>query len=248
MKGSGVTGKGVITVVIALAFAGIALALFALFIRWAMGESDPAAGGPAAQVVAVSQRDRIADDVFVPYDRAQYPKLAAKVGERWEELQPLREEAAQRALAQPGCGKVSIAEISVDRSTREQLQAFVYCDDASVRIDFSEADLSPDPAVRARAEEQRKAELAQQEQDELWAIEMEDRVRAQLKDPDSARFRNTRTYHGGGVPVACGEVNSKNSFGGMGGFQRFVAAGDIIALDEQVEGGLQKLWIQFCKD
>lgn len=248
MRGSVATGKGVITVVIALAFAGIALALFALFIRWAMRESGPAASEPAAQVVAASLRARIADDVFVPYDRAQYPKLAAKVGGRWGELQPLREAAAQRALELPGCGKASIAEISVDRSTREQLQAFVYCDDAPVRIDFSEADLSPDPAVRARAEEQRKAVAAQQELDELWAFRMEDRVRDQLKDPDSARFRNTRTYHGGGAPVACGEVNSKNSFGGMGGYQRFVAAGDTIALDEQVEGGLQKLWSQFCKD
>lgn len=37
-----------------------------------------------------------------------------------------------------------------------------------------------------------------------------------LKDPDSAEFRNQRGF--------CGEVNSKNSFGGYVGFKRFIAA------------------------
>ncbi|MFI8395985.1 hypothetical protein ACIGEI_10595 [Pseudomonas sp. NPDC078863] len=37
-----------------------------------------------------------------------------------------------------------------------------------------------------------------------------------LKDPDSAQFRNQRGF--------CGEVNSKNSFGGYAGFRRFIAA------------------------
>lgn len=37
-----------------------------------------------------------------------------------------------------------------------------------------------------------------------------------LKDPASAEFRN---QHG-----LCGEVNSKNSFGGYVGFKRFIAA------------------------
>lgn len=88
----------------------------------------------------------------------------------------------------------------------------------------------------------------QQERDELWVIHMESKVRERLKDPDSAKFRKSQTFHGGGVPVVCGEVNSKNSFGGMGGFQRFVAAGEIIALDEQVEGGIQQVWDQFCRN
>lgn len=88
----------------------------------------------------------------------------------------------------------------------------------------------------------------QRERDELWVIHMESKVRERLKDPDSATFRGTRTFHGGGAPVACGEVNSKNGFGGMGGYQRFVAAGDIIALEEQVEGGLQETWDQFCRE
>lgn len=37
-----------------------------------------------------------------------------------------------------------------------------------------------------------------------------------LKDPGSAEFRNQHGF--------CGEVNSKNSYGGFVGFKRFIAA------------------------
>lgn len=43
-----------------------------------------------------------------------------------------------------------------------------------------------------------------------------------LKDPGSAQFRNERLTTSG---VLCGEVNSKNSFGGNGGFKHFILAG-----------------------
>lgn len=42
-------------------------------------------------------------------------------------------------------------------------------------------------------------------------------VLVQLKDPASANFRNQFGL--------CGEVNSKNSYGGFNGFQSFIAAG-----------------------
>lgn len=51
-------------------------------------------------------------------------------------------------------------------------------------------------------------------------------VKAQLKDPDSARFRNVRTVPllGAGDhlgDVYCGEVNARNSMGGYTGFASF---------------------------
>jgi hypothetical protein len=45
---------------------------------------------------------------------------------------------------------------------------------------------------------------------------------ASLKDSESARFRNERIAKSGAL---CGEVNSKNSFGGYVGFKRFILAG-----------------------
>jgi hypothetical protein len=44
-----------------------------------------------------------------------------------------------------------------------------------------------------------------------------------LKDPDSAKFRNMRFVKYNGRTVVCGEVNSKNSYGGYVGFENFVA-------------------------
>ena len=52
-------------------------------------------------------------------------------------------------------------------------------------------------------------------------------VRAQLIDPDSAQFANEKTYSRGAV---CGEVNSKNRFGGYVGFTRYVYFATLVSL------------------
>ncbi len=50
-------------------------------------------------------------------------------------------------------------------------------------------------------------------------------IRNQLRDPESAQFRNVRYFgdwtRAGGV--VCGEVNAKNGFGGFSGFHWFTA-------------------------
>ena len=51
-------------------------------------------------------------------------------------------------------------------------------------------------------------------------------VRASLKDPDSAQFKDVyANYTDEFLVVACGRVNSKNSLGGYTGFKRFVSNG-----------------------
>ena len=73
------------------------------------------------------------------------------------------------------------------------------------------------------------------------------RIKNRLKDPSSATFRNTRVYHAI-THVVCGEVNSKNSFGGYIGYQRFVSGGSIQVLEEEMgEGEMDKTWRQVCK-
>lgn len=50
-------------------------------------------------------------------------------------------------------------------------------------------------------------------------------LRSLLKDPDSAKYRNQFLAQiDGGNLMLCGEVNSKNSFGGFTGFKRFIAS------------------------
>lgn len=65
-------------------------------------------------------------------------------------------------------------------------------------------------------------------------------LKAYLKDSDSAEIRNHK-----GV---CGEVNSKNSFGGYGGFKRFIASSAIVAIEgENMDSSeFQNAWDQVC--
>lgn len=76
-----------------------------------------------------------------------------------------------------------------------------------------------------------------------------DSTRAKLKDPKSADFQGVYFHRGSdGVPVTCGRVNSKNSFGGYGGFQRFVSAGktDLTFLEEEV-ADFPVVWRRLCE-
>jgi hypothetical protein len=56
--------------------------------------------------------------------------------------------------------------------------------------------------------------LADVTQQGLWIVKSRDAIKSRLRDPSSADFRNVRFYSCGPVPVVCGEVNSKNGFGG----------------------------------
>lgn len=51
-------------------------------------------------------------------------------------------------------------------------------------------------------------------------------VKYHMKDPDSTRFRNVRIQRHGMTEhkIVCGEVNSKNSYGGYVGFVKFIAS------------------------
>lgn len=62
-------------------------------------------------------------------------------------------------------------------------------------------------------------------------------VRERLKDPESAKFKNVSTHKtpAGGLLV-CGNVNSKNSFGGYVGFRPFMyATSGVVILQEDME-------------
>lgn len=70
------------------------------------------------------------------------------------------------------------------------------------------------------------------------AFESGDEVRVKylLKDASSAEFRNQRTGSPAGSKdenVYCGEVNSKNAFGAMVGFTRYVVIGNAVLIGNE---------------
>jgi len=48
-------------------------------------------------------------------------------------------------------------------------------------------------------------------------------VADQMKDPNSAQFRNWHAFQSNHGVLVCGEVNARNSFGGYVGFTHFLA-------------------------
>jgi hypothetical protein len=44
----------------------------------------------------------------------------------------------------------------------------------------------------------------------------------QMKDPDSAHFRNVHAFQSQKGLIICGEINAKNAFGGYVGYSHFV--------------------------
>jgi hypothetical protein len=88
-----------------------------------------------------------------------------------------------------------------------------------------------------------------EEKEMIWIHKGKDAVKMKLKDPSSAKLQNVYFFRGNdGLPMTCGEVNSKNSLSGYGGFQRFVSAGnaDLTFLEEDVLD-FDTVWNRFCK-
>lgn len=82
-----------------------------------------------------------------------------------------------------------------------------------------------------------------------WIELGKDAIREKLRDPSSAEFRNVTFHSGGGVPMACGEVNANNGFGGKGGYERFIAAGTTMAVMESemtTAAEMTEVWDRYC--
>lgn len=106
----------------------------------------------------------------------------------------------------------------------------------------------PQPKVVAKKDDSPFADVGAQR---LWIVKSRDAIRSRLRDPGSADFRNERFYSGGAAPVVCGEVNSKNGFGGYSGFQRYIAAGDVpdlafLASDFASGDSIDNVWAKLC--
>ena len=73
-------------------------------------------------------------------------------------------------------------------------------------------------------------------------------ARASVSDPESAKFRYGFVSEKWKVPTTCGEINYKRATGGYAGFQRFVAAGPVALLEEEMSGEqFRRLWSVMCE-
>ena len=87
-----------------------------------------------------------------------------------------------------------------------------------------------------------KKEPTEAELNSFRELKAQESVKALLKDPSSAEFRNMNGM--------CGEVNSKNSFGAYTGFVRFIGTPDITLIEgenPQVDQAtFNEVWKKMC--
>jgi hypothetical protein len=72
-----------------------------------------------------------------------------------------------------------------------------------------------------------------------------ERVKDSLKDPDSAKFKSDFAGKDGAV---CGFVNAKNSYGGYGGFVRYIATPEHVVMDGDESWKMDSRWFDVCAD
>lgn len=73
--------------------------------------------------------------------------------------------------------------------------------------------------------------------DEALKAKLLEPLIARLKDPGSVQFRSVKLNSL--KTAVCGQFNSKNSFGGFGGFQRFIATGNKMMIEDKNAQGFQ---------
>ena len=74
----------------------------------------------------------------------------------------------------------------------------------------------------------KKRDLADKEK-----LVIQDSVKGQLKDPESAMFKLPQVNEDGKPNIYCGLVNAKNSYGGYTGYEPFVAT--LIRTDGEIK-------------
>lgn len=84
-------------------------------------------------------------------------------------------------------------------------------------------------------------------------ISARDKAVEQFKDPESASFRDEIIYRSNSsIPIVCGKVNGKNSYGAFVGFKRYLSYGDL-NLIENVNGDnspifFDRYWNLICNE
>lgn len=91
--------------------------------------------------------------------------------------------------------------------------------------------------------------VAQAGQDsDPFVIRAKAAISAQMKDPESAQFRDVAHYKSGTIDVLCGSINAKNSFGGYVGFTPFLVMGNAAVLRENYNADVfDRLSLSMCQ-
>ena len=170
---------------------------------------------PAHQVFVFGQSDPkefIDAYVYKPYNVNAYVKFAAMMGDRFAEIQPIREKAALLAIKNPSCDKVAESEVLTTMSTKELIRLRVICSN-QVMFEFDETEIAKLDVTKHSFRS-----LQESAWDETEAIiQCEKMVKAAAKFPDSVDIQTFSTHVATAKYSAVVSVNFKltmlNGFG-----------------------------------
>ncbi len=250
----------------------VVVGVLALAVNSCLPSSTPSTTSPMtlAEIEA-----KVTEHAILLMDRRSFSKTYDKLGKaQFANANGLMRWAAVSVAASDRCAKVEDIGVS-DQATRMDIKWYVDCSNdqrfmvsqeqaeaakgrydptatpeartAALKVALPEStNKAAQPVVDIEASKSPYADVGKQG---LWIVTSQDAIRARLKDPDSAEFRNVRFYSGGSTPVACGEVNAKNGFGGKSGYERFIAAGSnlaILASDMKSSSEMNEVWAKMC--
>lgn len=93
------------------------------------------------------------------------------------------------------------------------------------------------------------AGVAQAESADVYLLKEKARelVRARLKDPDAAKFQKLEPHKlDNGATIICGEVNSKNAYGGYAGFEKFFSTGSSVRFKADLPSTFEGVYQAVC--
>ena len=138
--------SGCLLVILVVILGFVVLALVAPFVD-KRGDAPASAASPSR---TADPRTKVSPYVFEADDKANFPKLARKLGSSWFRLQSVREAAAVHVATSGKCDYVEVAEAS-DRSTSEDIVIFVDCRNGQ-RMYVSESSLGTGQAGQFQSE------------------------------------------------------------------------------------------------
>lgn len=154
------------------------------------------------------------------------------------------EKVSTKAKSCPACGAKAPKEKSfILRSLLLAFIAFV----VYVSVTKEETNLTPAQKAEVAAMNTNPADEENAKQ-YLWMEKGKKAVLERLKDPNSAEFNGVYFSRGAdNTPMTCGQVNSKNSFGGFVGFKRFISAGspEFTFLEGEAKD-FSSAWKKYC--
>jgi len=141
----------------------------------------------------------------------------------------------------------------VDKKVRRMQKVLVVAQKYIVEEVAIKAAIVRKKAVKERVEKKRTAAAYKEVRgdsevshaDAVWIGKQA--VKGLLKDSGSAKFRGIEYVRFKSGGFICGEVNSKNSFGGFSGWQHFISAGTQTAYLEEQVSGFRGIWRDYCR-